>query len=90
MAVLHYYTRRGCHLCELMLEELLTIIAGRVTIEVRDIDSESQWRKKYDLRVPVIEHDGAVISDYPLDREAVFCCLAEMPENTVEIGILRR
>ncbi len=90
MAVLHYYTRQGCHLCEIMLEDLLTIIAGRATIEIRDIDTEPQWREKYDLRVPVIECDGALISDYPLDREAVASCLAEMPENTAEIGILRR
>lgn len=90
MAVLHFYTRKGCHLCEVTLEELLPLIAGRATIEIRDIDEEPQWLEKYDLRVPVIEFDGAVISDYPLDRGAVVQCLAEMPENTAEIGILRR
>ena len=33
--------------------------------------NEPHWPEKYDLRVPVIEFDGAVISDYPLDRGAV-------------------
>lgn len=71
MKVIHYYTRTGCHLCEVMLEELLPLIRGRAELERRDIDSHPEWRKKYDIRVPVVESGGQVISEYPLDRDAI-------------------
>ena len=90
MAKIQYYTRRGCHLCERMLEELLPLLKGRAEIDIRDIDTNSSWLQKFDIRVPVIEFDGRIISEYPLDRAAVRQCLAEMPEKNGEIGILRR
>ena len=81
MPVIHYYTRKGCHLCEIMLEELLPLIRGRAEIEKRDIDSEAEWRDKYDIRVPVIEYDGQLVSEYPLDYGAIRAVLARLPDN---------
>jgi hypothetical protein len=82
MKSLHYYTRTGCHLCEIMLEELLPLVRGHATIETRDIDLCHEWREKYDIRVPVVEADGRVISEYPLDHDAIHAFLAGLPENT--------
>jgi hypothetical protein len=81
MAVLHFYSRRGCHLCELMLEELLPMIRGKAEIELRDIDSQPHWRERYDVRVPVIEFEDRLISEYPLDHSAVRELLCQLPEN---------
>ncbi len=81
MAIIHYYTRRGCHLCEIMLEELLPLIRGKAEVELRDIDSKPEWREKYDIRVPVVEYDGRVRSEYPLDCGAIRAILASLPEN---------
>jgi predicted thioredoxin/glutaredoxin len=81
MAVIHYYSREGCHLCEVMLEELLPLIRGRADIEMRDIDTVVEWREKYDLRIPVIEYDGELVSAYPLDYDAIRVMLAEIAEN---------
>jgi hypothetical protein len=81
MFVIQYYSRVGCHLCEVMLEELLPLIRGRADIEVCDIDSRQEWREKYDARVPVVEYGGQLISTYPLDYGAVRRFLARLPEN---------
>jgi hypothetical protein len=81
MSVLHYYSRKGCHLCEIMLEELLPLIRGRLEIEYRDINSDPDWRMKYRVRIPVVELDGQMISEYPLDYDAVRAVLARLPEN---------
>ena len=67
----HVYSRRGCHLCEQLLEELLSLVDGRAEIEVRDIDTRENWRRVYDTRVPVLEYDGTLVCQYHLDREAV-------------------
>lgn len=89
MLTIDYYTRRGCHLCENMLEELMPLVRDRAEIRIHDVDSKPDWREKYDLRVPVVELAGQVVSEYPLDRGALERCLAEKPEKNDEIGILR-
>lgn len=71
MPVLEVYTRRGCHLCELLIEELLDLTKGRLELDIRDIDSREDWREKYDVRVPVVRYDGEFICQYHLDREAL-------------------
>jgi len=86
MPRLYYYTRRGCHLCEVMLEELLPLLRGRVELEMRDIDSDPEWLRKYDIRVPVVEVNGEVVSGYPLDESAIRHFLAEIPEIAGETG----
>lgn len=81
MTVIHYYSRKGCHLCEVMLEELLPLIRGRAEIEFRDIDSNPEWREKYRVRIPVIEFEGQLVSEYPLDYGAVRRILSRIPED---------
>lgn len=71
MNSLRVYSRQGCHLCELLIEELLPMLQGRFAVEVCDIDTRPDWRAKFDIRVPVVEYRGSVISEYPLDRRAV-------------------
>lgn len=80
MFTIQYYSRAGCHLCEVMLEELLPLVRGRADIEMCDVDSRPDWCEKYDTRVPVIENAGQLISEYPLDYGAVRRFLARLPE----------
>ncbi|MCH8249760.1 MAG: glutaredoxin family protein [Proteobacteria bacterium] len=82
MTTIQYYTRKGCHLCEEMLEELLPMIRSSAEIEIRDVDDRPEWRQKYDVRVPVIEHLGQVVSEYPLDYDAIRRVLAESHQNS--------
>ena len=71
MPVLHVYSRRGCHLCEVLIEALLPLVQGVFDVEVRDVDARPDWRKSYDLRVPVVEFNGRVICQYELDRDGI-------------------
>jgi len=75
-----YYTRRGCHLCDVMLEELLPLLRGRAEIRICDVDSRAEWLQKYDIRVPVVEAAGELVSEYPLDYAAIGRFLAALPE----------
>jgi hypothetical protein len=79
MQALRIYSRQGCHLCELLIEELLPMIRGRLATEVCDIDSRPDWRERFDVRIPVVEFEGEVISEYPLDRQAVAKLLERLP-----------
>jgi len=70
------YSRRGCHLCELLLEELEPLVRGSAEIQVRDVDERPEWRETYGLRVPVVCCDGDEICQYNLDRSAVLDWIA--------------
>ena len=70
------YSRRGCHLCEEMLEELEPLCRGRASVIVRDVDSRSEWADAYGLYVPVLVVDGKEVSRYRMDRETVVALLA--------------
>ena len=82
MATLYVYSRRGCHLCEVLIEELVPLLRDQLHLEVRDIDSREDWRERYDSRVPVVEFDGRLVCEYTLDRDAVEAVIAQRLGNT--------
>ena len=73
------YSRPGCHLCELLIEELLPLIRGRLELEVIDIDSHPELKMKYGIRIPVVEYDGETVCQYHLDAVAVRVILSTLP-----------
>lgn len=78
MSHLYVYSRRGCHLCEILVDELVPLVQGRLEIEVRDIDTREEWRRAFDVRIPVVEFEGRVICQYTLDREAIDAIVATL------------
>ncbi|MDJ0700959.1 MAG: glutaredoxin family protein [Woeseiaceae bacterium] len=70
------YSRQGCHLCEVLIEELLPLVRGRLEVEVHDIDTRADWKQAYDVRVPVVKYQGRLICEYHLDRAAISAILA--------------
>jgi len=81
MPVFEVYSREGCHLCEILIEELLTLLHGRAEVRVHDIESRADWRQAYDTRVPVVELDGAVLCEYSLDRDRVLTALSGLADR---------
>ena len=71
VATFHVYSRQGCHLCEVLIEQLLPLLRGQADMVVHDIDTRTEWRDKYAVRIPVLEFDGQVVSQYQLDHDAV-------------------
>jgi hypothetical protein len=80
MSAIHVYSRRGCHLCEVLIEELLEANRDRLVVEIRDIDTREDWREQYDTRVPVVKYDGDLICQYHLDRDALAKILGSDPK----------
>ena len=65
------YSRRGCHLCEDLIEELLPIIEGKLELEVRDVGMNTAWRDRWATDIPVVEYEGEVVCMHFLDRDAI-------------------
>ena len=69
MKKLVLYSRVGCHLCDVMKEQIEKY-AGRYafTLDVVDIDQDEKLRAEYDWDVPVLVVDGEKIAKYRLDE----------------------
>jgi hypothetical protein len=72
MTGLTVYSRTGCHLCEVLIDELRPLCAAAgVPLSILDVDENDGWRDRYGLRVPVVCAEETEISGWPLDRVRV-------------------
>lgn len=75
---LRVYSRPGCHLCELLVEDLLPLVRGRLALDVVDIDSRPDWQQQFGARIPVVEFAGQVVCQFRLDEAAIRAILANL------------
>jgi hypothetical protein len=72
MKAMTLYSRPGCHLCELLAEELAPLIDGRAVVSIADVSDHPDLERRYGLRIPVLcADDGQELSTFPLDRQRV-------------------
>lgn len=79
MKTLDVYSRKGCHLCDELVEALLPLVHGRLALVVHDVDSRADWQAAYATRVPVVEYDGEFVCQYHLDADALARILGNLP-----------
>jgi len=69
MVTVHFYTRRGCHLCERAAEVLARVAAEwEVVTTIVDIDSDPAARALYHEEVPVTLLPNGRRFRYELDK----------------------
>jgi glutaredoxin len=64
------YSRPGCHLCEEALTEIVALHREGYRFELHEIDIESDdvLLRAHLERIPVVEVDGALVSELVLDQ----------------------
>jgi glutaredoxin len=64
------YSRKGCHLCEVVKESLTKLSRrGGFTWREIDVDSDHELRRQYSDEVPVIFIDGRKAFKYRMDEQ---------------------
>jgi hypothetical protein len=71
MRTLQLYSRPGCHLCELLAEEVAPLLGDQIVIEAVDISEDPALLRRYGLRIPVLADGEHELSSYPLDAARV-------------------
>ena len=71
MKTLQVYSRRGCHLCAVLIEEIQPLIDGQLELEVRDIDTNPEWHERWFMDIPVVEYEGSVVCMHFHDQDAI-------------------
>jgi len=76
------YSRKGCHLCE-VVKETLTQIESDAGFEWRevDIDADPDLQRKYNDQVPVVFIDGRKAFKYRMDAGEFLRALARRASN---------
>jgi hypothetical protein len=69
--VIEVYSRPGCHLCEILIDELMLIIRDRVELQVFNIDTNSDWQLSFGQRIPVVVFEDQEICHFKLNKEAI-------------------
>jgi glutaredoxin len=63
------YSRKGCHLCEIVKETLSKLERrGGFTWREIDVDSDDQLRRQFTDEVPVVFIDGRKVFKYRMDE----------------------
>ncbi len=77
MHVVMVYSRKGCHLCD-VVKETLRHVQGDADFEWRsvDIDDDPQLQEKYSDEVPVVFIDGRKAFKYRMDGHQFLRALA--------------
>jgi hypothetical protein len=69
MRKLVLYSRVGCHLCDVMKEQIERYAPRyEFSLDVVDIDQDPKLRAEYNWDVPVLLVDGEKIAKYKLDE----------------------
>jgi glutaredoxin len=64
------YSRKGCHLCELVKESLTKLSRrGGFTWQEVDVDSDNELRRQFNDEVPVVFIDGRKAFKYRMDEQ---------------------
>ena len=67
------YSRPECHLCEEAISQIVALHEQGYRFELHEVDIESHdlLLRRYLERIPVVEIDGAEVSELILDRDAL-------------------
>jgi glutaredoxin len=73
LATVTLYGRPDCHLCDQARSELAELRAAglQFVLEEIDIESSDELLRRYLERIPVVELNGALVSELELDRDGL-------------------
>lgn len=64
------YSRKGCHLCEIVKEQLLKLSRrGTFTWQEVDVDGDRDLQRQYNDQVPVVFINGRKAFKYHMDEQ---------------------
>ncbi|MEE9574680.1 MAG: glutaredoxin family protein [Gammaproteobacteria bacterium] len=71
------YSRQGCHLCDVMKDELEAMaMSKKGTIKLVDIDNDPDLKKRFNNQIPVLFVDDVEICHYKLNKKNLLRFLA--------------
>ena len=72
----NFYTKEGCHLCEVALE-IIDLVAEKINFQFNSIDitKDEELMMKFDVEIPVIEIDKEIVFVHRVDKQKLISIL---------------
>ncbi len=72
----NFYTKEGCHLCEVALE-IIDLVAEKIDFQFNSIDitKNEELMMKFDIEIPVIEIDKEIVFVHKVDKQKLISIL---------------
>jgi len=72
----NFYTKEGCHLCEVALK-IIENVAEKIDFQFSSIDitQDKELMRKFDIEIPVIEIDGEIAFVHKIDKKKLISIL---------------
>ena len=72
----NFYTKEGCHLCEVALE-IIDLVAEKIDFQFNSIDitKDEELMTKFDIEIPVIEIDKEIVFVHKVDKQKLISIL---------------
>lgn len=72
----NFYTKEGCHLCEVALE-IIDLVAEKIDFQFNSIDitKDEELMMKFDVEIPVIEIDKEIVFVHKVDKQKLLSIL---------------
>jgi len=72
----NFYTKEGCHLCEVALE-IIDLVAEKIDFQFNSIDitKDEELMMKFDIKIPVIEIDKEIVFVHKVDKQKLISIL---------------
>ena len=72
----NFYTKEGCHLCEVALE-IIDLVAEKIDFQFNSIDitKDEELMMKFDIEIPVIEIDKEIVFVHKVDKQKLISIL---------------
>lgn len=72
----NFYTKEGCHLCEVALE-IIDLVAEKIDFQFNSIDitKDEELMMKFDVEIPVIEIDKEIVFVHKVDKQKLISIL---------------
>ena len=69
--VFYVYSKKGCHLCEILIEQLLELIKDQAEIHIEDIENSNTLMERYHLRIPVVKYKNQTLFQYHFNSSVI-------------------
>ena len=69
--IFYVYTKQGCHLCEILIEQLIETLRDKADIKFIDIESKQELFNEYCEIIPLVKYRDEELFRYHYDHNII-------------------
>lgn len=79
--IFYVYTKQGCHLCEILIEQLMETLRDKADIKFIDIESKPELFNEYCEIIPLVKYRDKELFRYHYDHNIIKKIMMTFPRQ---------